>query len=67
MYALALQGFTVLLPMFADGTFMCWLASNLAGKPVAGAHRRPLTEGARRTNWAKAIEALRCLSGMSRR
>ncbi|EFJ46337.1 hypothetical protein VOLCADRAFT_93166 [Volvox carteri f. nagariensis] len=63
----AAQGFPALLPMFEDGTFICWLVSNLSGRPIVGAHRRPLTEAARRTNWFKAIEALRKLPGMSRR
>ncbi|KAG2493167.1 hypothetical protein HYH03_008589 [Edaphochlamys debaryana] len=61
------EGFSALLPMFEDGTFICWLVSNLSGRPIVGAHRRPLTEAARRTNWLKAIEALRTLPGMCRR
>ncbi|KAG2454521.1 hypothetical protein HYH02_000368 [Chlamydomonas schloesseri] len=63
----AAEGFAALIPMFEDGTFICWLVSNLSGKPIVGAHRRPLTDTARRTNWLKAIEALRALPGMSRR
>lgn len=61
------QGFTSLLSMFEDGTFVCWLVSNLAGSPIRGAHRRPLTEAARRTNWLRALEALRSMPRMSRR
>jgi hypothetical protein len=34
------QGFAALIPMFEDGTFICWLVSNLSGKPIVGAHRR---------------------------
>ncbi|GIL82243.1 hypothetical protein Vretifemale_11156, partial [Volvox reticuliferus] len=63
----AAQGFSAMLPMFEDGTFICWLVSNLGRKPIVGAHRRPLTEAARRTNWLKAIEAMRTIPGMSRR
>ncbi|KAG2436334.1 hypothetical protein HXX76_006643 [Chlamydomonas incerta] len=63
----AAEGFRALLPMFEDGTFICWLVSNLSGRPIVGAHRRPLTDTARRTNWLKAIEVLRVLPGMSRR
>lgn len=61
------QGFTSLLSMFEDGTFVCWLVSNLGGSPIRGAHRRPLTEAARRTNWLRALEALRAMPRMSRR
>lgn len=53
--------------MFSGGDFICWLASNLGGRPLVGAHRKPLTEAAARANWLKAIDALRTLPGMSRR
>ena len=62
-----MQGFTSLLPMFSDGTFICWLASNLSGKPLVGANRKPLADAAARTNWLKAIDVLRDLPRMSRR
>ncbi len=53
--------------MFPDGTFICWLASNLSGRPLVGANRKPLVDAAARANWLKAIDVLRDLPRMSRR
>ncbi|KXZ51767.1 hypothetical protein GPECTOR_11g210 [Gonium pectorale] len=63
----AAMGFASVLSLFADGTLICWLVSNLSGQSIKGAHQRPRAPAARRSNWLKAIAALRSLPGMSRR
>eukprot|EP00798_Chlamydomonas_sp_ICE-L_P011877 gene11877-14983_t len=60
-------GFDQFVRELNDGSFICWLASFVSGKPVLGVHYKPRKEGPRRANWMKAITLLRSIRSMARR